>query len=300
MKEEYSIIDIVNLQKSPDVIYMNNDVVLLSNLDKLPHSHNNIKVNIGILIICVAGKMSVSINAKPYIIQTNEILVCAPNTELNDCMVSSDFKVGIIGMTPKMLVDHMQMANDFWKKEYYLQKKPVICVSKDRLELFSSYFSLLKLQARTSQREYENEIMTSLIRVLIYEILSEVEISANTSDWGKMIQQKDVLFKRFMILLSSTQVKPRTVAWYAEKLYVTPKHLSMVCKLVSGKTAFNWINEYVMADITRMLKHYDKSIKEVANNLGFPNIAFFGKYVKSHTGHNPTDYRKLLRESKKV
>lgn len=300
MKEEYSIIDIGNLQESSGMVYMDEDIVLLSSLNELPHHQNNIKVNVGvgIIIICVAGKMSVNINSRKYTIQTNDILLCAPNTELNDCMISSDFKVGIIGIKSKMLFGPMQMENDFWKKEPHLKENPVICVAKDRLELFRSYFTLLKLRGQTSQREFEKEIMLSLTRALIYEIISEVKTSSNQPD-REVNQQKDVLFKRFMMLLSSTQVKPRTVAWYGEKLYVTPKYLSTVCRQVSGKTAFEWINEYIMADISRMLKNSDKSIKEIANNLGFPNIAFFGKYVKSHTGHNPTNYRKQLRESKR-
>lgn len=297
MKEGYSIIDIGNLKESPGVVYMDEDIALLSSLNELPHHQNNIKVNVGvgIIIICVAGKMSVNIDSRKYTIQTNDILLCAPNTELNDCMISSDFKVGIIGIKSKMLFGSMHMENDFWKKEPHLKENPVICVEKDRLELFRTYFTLLKLRGQTNQREFEKEIMVSLTRALIYEIISEVKTSSNQPD-REVNQQKDVLFKRFMMLLSSTQVKPRTVAWYGEKLYVTPKYLSTVCRRVSGKTAFEWINEYIMADISRMLKNSDKSIKEIANNLGFPNIAFFGKYVKSHTGYNPTDYRKQLRE----
>lgn len=113
-----------------------------------------------------------------------------------------------------------------------------------------------------------------------------------------MIQQKDILFKRFIELISSREIKPRSVTWYADKLYITPKYLSTVCKQVNGKTAFDWINEYVITDIRHQLKHSDKSIKEVADYLNFPNISFFGKYVRSHTGLNPTEYRKQLRENK--
>ena len=49
-----------------------------------------------------------------------------------------------------------------------------------------------------------------------------------------------------------------------------------------------------MEDITELLKYSEKSIKEIADELEFPNISFFGKYIKSHTGISPTEYRKYL------
>ncbi len=38
----------------------------------------------------------------------------------------------------------------------------------------------------------------------------------------------------------------------------------------------------------------DKSVKEISNELGFPNLSFFGKYVKRMLGMSPKAYRKSL------
>lgn len=92
-------------------------------------------------------------------------------------------------------------------------------------------------------------------------------------------------------------VKPRTVSWYAEQLYVTPKHLSTVCKQVSGRTAFEWINEYVTIDIRNLLKNTNKPIKEIVDMLRFPNTSFFGSYCRKHFGMPPMEYRNHLRAS---
>ena len=32
-------------------------------------------------------------------------------------------------------------------------------------------------------------------------------------------------------------------------------------------------------------------MKEICEILNFPNVSFFGKYVKQHFGMTPTDYR---------
>lgn len=108
----------------------------------------------------------------------------------------------------------------------------------------------------------------------------------------QITQRSNILFKRFLDLLACTEVKKRSISYYAGKLCVTPKYLSTVCKKVSGKTAFEWINDYVVEDIKYFLKYSNKSIKEISEHQDFPNISFFGKYVKTHLGTSPTDYRK--------
>ena len=47
----------------------------------------------------------------------------------------------------------------------------------------------------------------------------------------------------------------------------------------------------VMEDIRYYLKQTDLSIKQICDQLGFPNTSFFGKYVKEHFGCTPTQLR---------
>ena len=41
-----------------------------------------------------------------------------------------------------------------------------------------------------------------------------------------------------------------------------------------------------------MLKTSPKSIKEIAEEMNFPNQSFMGKYFKLHVGITPSQYRK--------
>ena len=81
---------------------------------------------------------------------------------------------------------------------------------------------------------------------------------------------------------------------YASRLCVTPKYLSAVSKSVSGSTASEVINRCIIDDVRRLLHNPDKSVKEISNELGFPNLSFFGKYVKRMLGMSPKAYRKSL------
>jgi len=72
----------------------------------------------------------------------------------------------------------------------------------------------------------------------------------------------------------------------------------MVCKRESGKTALEWIQEYVSEDIRYYLTGSELSVKEIANRLGFPNISFFGKYVRERFGVSPKKLRQIVATGK--
>jgi YesN/AraC family two-component response regulator len=86
----------------------------------------------------------------------------------------------------------------------------------------------------------------------------------------------------------------REVRNYAEKLLVTPKYLSAVCKEKSGRTAMDWITESTVAHIKYYLLQTDLSVKEIAFKLDFPDVSFFCKYTKKHLGKTPLEYRQSI------
>ncbi len=63
-------------------------------------------------------------------------------------------------------------------------------------------------------------------------------------------------------------------------------------KEISGRTAGDWIENYVIMEAKVLLKTTDMTIQEIAVYLNFANQSFFGKYFKHHTGSSPSNYRK--------
>ena len=150
---------------------------------------------------------------------------------------------------------------------------------------------MLKEKLQASVSRYKKEIVYSIVKTYLLELLENIQVNECSR---KEFSRKEILFKNFIKLLSGVDVKPRFLTWYSDKLFVSPKHLSTVCKEVSGQTAFAWINEYIINDIKHLLLNSDKSVKEISDYYNFPNCSFFGKYVKSHTGYSPGKYRKFL------
>ena len=103
-----------------------------------------------------------------------------------------------------------------------------------------------------------------------------------------------VMFRRFMELLAENGGMERSVSAYAEKLCITPKYLSSLSKKVSGRTALSWIHQFTIDAIIKRLRYSNMTIKEISDTMNFPNISFFGKFVKSQTGMSPSEYRRNM------
>ena len=103
--------------------------------------------------------------------------------------------------------------------------------------------------------------------------------------------RREEFFERFMELLTQYHKQERSMGFYAERLHITPKYLSSVIKEVSGKSAAEWIDQYVILEAKALLRYSGLSIQEIAYELNFSTQSFFGKYFKHHTGISPSAYK---------
>ena len=94
-----------------------------------------------------------------------------------------------------------------------------------------------------------------------------------------------------MKLLSAYHTKERSLQFYADKMFLSPKYVSGAIKSYSGKGALDWINEYVVLEAKMMLRYTEMSVQEVAYALNFPTQSAFGKYFRHLLGMSPKQYR---------
>ena len=64
-------------------------------------------------------------------------------------------------------------------------------------------------------------------------------------------------------------------------------------KKETGRSAKDHINDYVVEQAKTQLLSSDKSISEIAYELGFNYPHYFSRFFKSKTGHTPLKYRDL-------
>lgn len=76
----------------------------------------------------------------------------------------------------------------------------------------------------------------------------------------------------------------------ASLLNLSPKYLSDLLKQETGKTALELIHLYVISEAKNLLVAGEKSISEIAYQLGFENPPYFSRLFKKETGVTPKEY----------
>jgi len=59
----------------------------------------------------------------------------------------------------------------------------------------------------------------------------------------------------------------------------------------SGITAKEWIDRAIVTRIKVELRHTDKPVAQISDEMGFPNPSFFSKYFKRLTGITPAAFK---------
>ena len=239
------------------------------------------------------GHGEFEINGVTTAVSAGDIVVCKPNSTFRrEVEIDNGIRGSFIVVSRRMLMDCMPNTQMIVGALLNLDRSfHVLRLSDKDQTIFSHYAALLRMKLEDSNHAYHAEVIHLLVKGLICELIGGhmlEELAAKQYEVG----QSEKLFLRFIHLIETTRPRPRFIEPYAAELCVTAKHLSEVCKKVSGRTALQWITEFIINDIRYYLLHTDLSIKEVVYQLQFPNSSFFGKYVRAHFGKSPSELRR--------
>lgn len=292
--EKSNVIINAEITNSPFAMYSDGDIAFLDNLKGMsPDKMVSVKADMFILIMCLNGTAQFEVNSVHYTIKRGLAFIYMPKLVMNACIFSPDFEAATLCLSPRIMAKFIGESK-LWEKAFNISRNPIIEFNEQNAHIFSLYGELIANRLNDTNRPYRKEVMSALTAATVFELFTEIE-KQHGKEPHPVLTSGDRLFQRFIVLLSDQDIKPRSVAWYADKLCVTTKYLSSVCKSISKKTARNIISMYVIADIQYLLKYSTLSTKEIAAKLDFPNISFFGKYVKAHLGMSPNEYRRRAR-----
>ena len=250
-----------------------------------------------ILFFLRKGHFSLDVNLNTYDIHENSLLMVVPgnivklsaykedhigDAELLFALVSKEFLSSIRFDFNKVFQDTIRM----WKN-------PCITLQGEELELAEDYFRLTR-KILSSHQSNKREILGSLLTSFTYVTLDvwTRQLASAKSEESQTSVRVNQVFEQFIELVTEHHNQERGMAFYADKLCLTPKYLSKLVKLSSGRSAPDWIDSFVILEAKNLLKYSDKPIKEIVYLLNFPNQSVFYKFFKAHTGMTPSEYRK--------
>lgn len=166
---------------------------------------------------------------------------------------------------------------------------PVMQMDEKQFEQLKQDFRQIEKRLQDNKNHFQEDVLICATQMMFLDFFN---IHASHDGLSNISFQDADIIARFMQMLErGDYVKNREVGYYADKLFVTPKYLSEVCKSVSGKTANYWITRFTTIHIRRLLQQKEKSFTEIAYMFDFSSPAYFSRFVQKHLGTTPTNFR---------
>lgn len=298
MEHEIGNISIARIrQLNPNLKGINNDFIMDKSEHYIPEDMSPffkypLRLDGIIISIREKGSAKVNINLREYDIEKNDLILCAPGDILHSSLSPGIHLSQILMISSDFLKEMYINLNSFIPFFISLKESPRFHLTEEEVQELKAFYQLIEKTVSQSDN-FKTEIVRRLMGAYLYKIGSILHQKKpeSLSKPSKALKREDVLFNQFINLLTEHHRKERRVDFYAEQLFLSPKHFSTVVKKVSGKTAGEWIDEYVILEAKALLKYSAMSIQEVAYFMNFPNPSFFGKYFKHHTGLSPSEYK---------
>lgn len=248
-----------------------------------------VKMDYNAIVHCRKGRVQLETGDKEVVkVQAGKLLLVPAQKLMQSVMVSTDVDAGVLLVSDRVLKRVLGPQADIWNRAMYLHNTYVIELQQWNEVLQANGHVFLK----NKDLVLFNDIVIGFLRILLLIICEELLKHENLAEAANVSSDRDkMLFQQFLDLLSHEQQKRRQVNYYAEKLCITPKYLSSVCRKVTGKSPIRWITDGVMEDCYQLLRTTDLTVKEISNRMGFPNSSFFGQYFREQAGMTPLEFR---------
>ncbi len=288
----------MNIGEIFEVDYVDEGIGLLKDARKLDiDSNTSWCQEIAVLVFVRRGYMRLRLDGEPFVVNSHQLLLCRPGRIMSALSFSDDFQGHAVFLTIRFSQSVMATAGNIWNYVLSIDKYPISDMTDSLKPLLLSYYRLLLDEVAHKNNMFYKDVVSSLLRCMLCSMISDMRQNMiakprRISTDENQSTQGLALFTRFMDILTNEQCTERQLGYYADRLCVTPKYLSMVCKRMSGRTAHQWIKETISNSIYNYLKFSDKSVKEISYIFRFPNLGFFSRYVKENLGKRPTEFRK--------
>lgn len=248
---------------------------------------------------CIKGEFEVEINLKKFTIRKDSMFIYTPGNIVRVTNIDPREKESVHFVVVAISEDLMSSTRFDFSKLYNeslrLLESPCVVINENERELCRKYFDLIQEVSKMRMPNMRESVaaLISSIFYLMGAMWTDRLTAAKKNGGDEMSTRSKIVLEDFLLLVRDYHTKERSLSFYADKLYLTPKYLSKLIKSVSGKSAHEWIDSFVILEAKNLLKYSDMSIKSIVYELNFPNQTTFYRFFKTKTGMTPSEYRKM-------
>lgn len=271
-------------------VNIGNELILLSDICKLPIPDEPRRSEHIIVGLCLQGEARLTVDAKEHVLNAGQLIIIQKDRVTANFKFSEDIKGLAMIWTKEYFDDMVKDVKELSNLFLFSRMRAVVDLTEREISDVLIFCKLIQKKMKDTDNHFINEIVQTLIMSLIYVVSNAIYRMQSGLMEGPNKRSRDI-FVRFIKLVEDNFKKERKVGWYADQLNITSKYLSEMVKQVSQRTPNEWIDNYVVREIRVQLRNTSKSIKEISEDLCFPSQSFLGKYFKERIGMSPKEYR---------
>lgn len=245
------------------------------------------------MVMCVKGDADISINLERYHLQDNTLIIVGPDSVLSVDKVDYSCVDAYVFVISQDFIRDVNFDMNLLASMNITHDQPLLSLSPEEVNLLRRYFDLIHYNTvENSEARYVRSIARSLIAATVYQLMQFVSHRAVNDAPSPALSRRVNYVREFMQLVNQYHRQQRSVAFYASKLFISPKYLSLIIKESTGRSAAEWIDSYVILEAKNLLRFSGKNVQQIAYELNFSNQSSFGKYFKHLTGMSPSEFQR--------
>ena len=253
-----------------------------------PVMHHLWKLEGGAIYFCRKGWSHATINLKDYEIVENTQVVLLPGTiiRINGC--SSDFTASFFGFPKEMFMEAcMRFEPIFFR---FIKEQPCYVLPQENTGAINGLIRATTAIYNDRENRFRNKIAKNHLQSFMLDIYDKCYryFGKHKIEGGT---RQDEIFKSFVSLVHEHCASQREVSFYADKLCISTKYLTGICKAVTGDSAKKIIDDFAILEIKVLLQSTELTVQEIADRLVFPDQSYLGRYFKRHEGMSPKEYQ---------
>lgn len=245
--------------------------------------------NYCIHLLCHEGEGEIRLGTKRHIFCAKDALIITSSVLVNDFALSDNFKGEAVCVTESFLQKYSPENNYGIIGNFALVQNPVMHLDDESWALCVEDFNNIRKRIR-SGHSFQEEIIGCYVRAMVLDFFDFHK--RNNPEFAVTGNSYMLLQKFLNILREGAYIEHRDIEYYAEKLCITPKYLSEICRKASGLPASYWIDRFTISDIALRLRDKNVTLSTIAYDLNFSSIFYFSRFVQRMLGVSPTRYRR--------
>ena len=156
---------------------------------------------------------------------------------------------------------------------------------------------LTLLEKRYTNKRAETRLYAPVIHSLVQSFLwLAADAYDDATSAHKTLSRPAELCRQFRLLLSENIRTIKSPSAYAARLHVSASYLNEAIRGETGLPCSHWIKEEILLEAKRLLYHSELTIKEVAQDLGYEDPAYFSRFFRRAAGMPAQAFRATSRK----